>query len=306
MPARAAGTPGRGPVGGPRRGPPGRGPVLQAALRPQLSVATCRRGGQRAFPGRPTRCWWRPRPWSSSPTRRPRWSTAATSTTSSTCSGCGPGELVVASDGAGRWVPCRVAADRPGRRVAPGRPCRDCWSPTGRRSRTHRLRPRAHRCLRPDQGRPPGVGDPEADRARGRPHRARCEPHARWCAGRASAGAKAVERLRRVAREAAAQCRRVRLPEVTDVCRLDEVAGRRRRPGGPDRRRRRGAPGLDRPVLAVGPEGGWDDAERDAFGPAVGLGADRAAGRDGGRGGRRAAVRTPELAWYCPLRNHAP
>ena len=33
------------------------------------------------------------------------------------------------------------------------------------------------------------------------------------------------------------------------------------------------APGLDRPVLAVGPEGGWDPVERDRFGPTVGLGA---------------------------------
>ena len=44
----------------------------------------------------------------------------------------------------------------------------------------------------------------------------------RWEGDRAD---KAVERLRRVAREAAAQCRRAWLPEVTDVCRLDELAG---------------------------------------------------------------------------------
>jgi len=43
----------------------------------------------------------------------------------------------------------------------------------------------------------------------------------RWEEDRA---AKSVERLRRVVREAASQCRRARLPEVTDVCRLDEVA----------------------------------------------------------------------------------
>jgi 16S rRNA (uracil1498-N3)-methyltransferase len=90
----------------------------------------------------------------------------------------------------------------------------------------------------------------------------------RWDGDR---GAKAAGRLRRVAREAAAQCRRPWLPEVTDVCRLDEVEGRTGVPlaladagGAP--------PGLDRPVLAVGPEGGWDDAERATFGRTVGLG----------------------------------
>ena len=84
-------------------------------------------------------------------------------------------------------------------------------------------------------------------------------------------GAKAVERLRRVAREASAQCRRPWLPEVTEVCRLDQVTALAGAPlaladaGGT-------APHLDRPVLAIGPEGGWDDDERSAFGPGVGLG----------------------------------
>jgi 16S rRNA (uracil1498-N3)-methyltransferase len=91
----------------------------------------------------------------------------------------------------------------------------------------------------------------------------------RWEGDRA---VKSAERLRRVVREAASQCRRPRLPEVTGVCRLEEVAAAAGAPvtlaeagGGP--------PGLGRPVLAVGPEGGWDPDERDAFGPTVGLGA---------------------------------
>ena len=69
----------------------------------------------------------------------------------------------------------------------------------------------------------------------------------------------------------AAQCRRAWLPEVTGVCRLGEVAALSgcppalADPGG-------AAPGLGHPVLAVGPEGGWDEDERRAFGPAVGLG----------------------------------
>ncbi len=65
------------------------------------------------------------------------------------------------------------------------------------------------------------------------------------------------------------------------------------------------APGLDRPVMAVGPEGGWDDAERAAFGPAVGLGptvlrAETAAVVAG------ALLCDSVVVWYCPLRNHAP
>ena len=80
-----------------------------------------------------------------------------------------------------------------------------------------------------------------------------------------------VERLRRIAREASAQSRRVWLPEVTGVCVLGavaEVAGAApvlADPGG-------GPPGLDRPVVAVGPEGGWDDDERSAATATVGLG----------------------------------
>ena len=85
-------------------------------------------------------------------------------------------------------------------------------------------------------------------------------------------GAGAVERLRRVAREAAAQCRRVWLPEVTDVAHFGDLAGL-------------GAPGTvvlaqlsgDRPsadqvVVAVGPEGGWSASELEAGLPTVGFG----------------------------------
>jgi 16S rRNA (uracil1498-N3)-methyltransferase len=85
-------------------------------------------------------------------------------------------------------------------------------------------------------------------------------------------GRHAVERLRRVAREAAAQCRRVWLPEVTDVTTFGELETL-------------AAPGEvvlaqlsgDRPramqrVVAVGPEGGWSGAELGAGLPTVGFG----------------------------------
>ena len=91
----------------------------------------------------------------------------------------------------------------------------------------------------------------------------------RWSGPR---GTSAVERLRRVAREAAAQCRRVWLPDVTDTVGFADL-------------HRLGAPGEvvlaqlsgDRPtasqhVVAVGPEGGWSTSELASGLPTVGFG----------------------------------
>jgi 16S rRNA (uracil1498-N3)-methyltransferase len=89
----------------------------------------------------------------------------------------------------------------------------------------------------------------------------------RWPAGEAGTQ---VARLRRVAREAAMQSRRVWLPAVDAVTPFAALAAERgaavAHPGG-------GPPALARPVVLVGPEGGWDSAELVAAGPAlVGLG----------------------------------
>ncbi len=91
----------------------------------------------------------------------------------------------------------------------------------------------------------------------------------RWSGARGQA---TVERLRRVAREAAAQCRRVWLPEVSDTVRFGDLPAL-------------GAPGEvvlaqlsgDRPsvsqrVVAVGPEGGWSTGELASGLPTVGFG----------------------------------
>jgi 16S rRNA (uracil1498-N3)-methyltransferase len=91
----------------------------------------------------------------------------------------------------------------------------------------------------------------------------------RWSGAR---GPATVEKLRRVAREAAAQCRRVWLPEITDTVRFSDLASL-------------GAPGEvvlaqlsgDRPslrqhVVAVGPEGGWSTDELASGLPTVGFG----------------------------------
>lgn len=88
----------------------------------------------------------------------------------------------------------------------------------------------------------------------------------RWDAQRADGN---VERLRRVAREAAMQCRRSWLPEVTP---LGTFATVRALPDAALADAGGGPPSLDRPTVLVGPEGGWDDEERACGLPTVGLG----------------------------------
>ena len=88
----------------------------------------------------------------------------------------------------------------------------------------------------------------------------------RWEPGRADHHR---QRLRRVAREAAMQARRVRLPAIEGpVEALDAVAwngAALAQPGGEP-------PRLEWPVVLVGPEGGWSDEERQRSTASVGLG----------------------------------
>ena len=91
----------------------------------------------------------------------------------------------------------------------------------------------------------------------------------RWSGAR---GQGAVERLRRVAREAAGQCRRVWLPEIAEVMRFDAL-GSLGAPGdvvlaqlSGDRLR------ASHLVVAVGPEGGWSAGELASGLPTVGFG----------------------------------
>jgi len=88
----------------------------------------------------------------------------------------------------------------------------------------------------------------------------------RWDADRAAHHA---GRLRRIARQAAMQSRRAWLPVVEDLHSFAEVAAlpaaALAEPGGP-------APSLDRPVVLVGPEGGWTEEEVATGVSRVGLG----------------------------------
>jgi 16S rRNA (uracil1498-N3)-methyltransferase len=78
--------------------------------------------------------------------------------------------------------------------------------------------------------------------------------------------------MRRVAREAALQCRRVWLPEVTEVTpfsaliRLGEAGQVVLAQLSGDR------PASTHTVVAVGPEGGWSEEELDCGLPRVGFG----------------------------------
>jgi len=89
----------------------------------------------------------------------------------------------------------------------------------------------------------------------------------RWPAGEAGTQ---VARLRRVAREAAMQSRRVWLPTVDVVTPFAVMAAQ---PGAAVAHPGGGPPSLDNPVVLIGPEGGWDQAEvADAGRVLVGLG----------------------------------
>lgn len=91
----------------------------------------------------------------------------------------------------------------------------------------------------------------------------------RWSGARGKA---TVEKLRRVAREAAAQCRRVWLPEITDTLSFSGL-----RDLGADGEVVLAQLSGDRPsvrqrVVAVGPEGGWSADELASGLPTVGFG----------------------------------
>lgn len=172
-----------------------------------------------------------------------------------------PGEAVGASDGAGRWRVCEVAAVGPAVRLEAVGPV-----------------------VAEPEPRPPltvGFSLVKGDRPelvvqkltelgvdRILPLVA-ARSVVRWDAERA---ARALGRLRHVAREAAMQSRRPRLPEVGELTPVAVAAADLAGAGGLCQQGGAVAPTLRRPALLVGPEGGWDEAELACGLPHVRLG----------------------------------
>ncbi len=167
------------------------------------------------------------------------------------------GETVVAADGAGHWRACRYG---PGGRLEPVGDIVSCTRPA----------PEVTVGFVPVKGdRPEWVVQKLTELGVDRiVVLTSARAVVRWEGDREG---KALDRLRRVSREGAAQSRRPWTPSVTGVGTLADLAGELAgglalaQPGGP-------APGPGLTGLAVGPEGGWGEAELELGLPAVGLG----------------------------------
>ena len=165
------------------------------------------------------------------------------------------GEVVTASDGAGRWVACRFA----------GRPALEV---DGQVTFEPAADPAITVAFAPVKGdRPEWAVQKLTELGVDRiiPLLA-ARSVVRWTGDRAAAP---VARLRRVAREAAMQSRRPWLPEVGDSLPFAAAAAL---PGAALAVAGGDPPSLDQPVVLVGPEGGWDPDELGAELPTVGLG----------------------------------
>ena len=88
----------------------------------------------------------------------------------------------------------------------------------------------------------------------------------RWDAERRASH---LQRLRKIAREAAMQSRRAYIADVSEISDFGTVAAV---PGAALADRGGQPPSLAQPVVLIGPEGGWTEAERASELPRVGLG----------------------------------
>lgn len=171
------------------------------------------------------------------------------------------GETVSASDGRGAWRPCTWTGDGDGGGGG--------LAPAGEVERVAAPAPAITVAFAPVKGdRPEWVVQKLTEVGVDRiVVLATARSVVRWEGERA---AKQVGRLARVAREAAMQSRRVWLPSVEGVVPFAEAANWGRgvamaEPGG-------ASPSPARPVVLVGPEGGWSAEELGAELPRVGLG----------------------------------
>lgn len=162
------------------------------------------------------------------------------------------GDALTVSDGAGAWVPCRFG---------------DELEVAGERQVEQRRLPELVLGFAPVKGdRPEWVVQKATELGVDRIIVLRAERSVvRWDGHRAE---RQIERLAKVAREAAMQCRRCHLPALDGVAGIDDLAGRagvvRAEMGGDP-------PTLDRPFVLVGPEGGWSTGEVDQIPATVGL-----------------------------------
>jgi len=178
-----------------------------------------------------------------------------------------PGETVVAADGAGSWRLCRITGT-----TQRDSGCAGLLEPDGPVHHEAPSYPEVTVAFVPAKGERPEwavqkLTESGVDRI---VVLGSSRAVVRWEGVRRD---RALQRLARVAREAAAQSRRARLPEITEAPDLETLAGRLAPvrlaladPAG-------APPDLGTPALAVGPEGGWDPAEVGRGWPLVRLGA---------------------------------
>lgn len=164
-----------------------------------------------------------------------------------------PGDPLTVADGVGRWRPCRFGPE---------------LEPVGPVVSVPPPEPELTVAFAPTKGdRPEWAVQKLTELGVDHVVVLACERSVvRWDGDRA---VRHLERLGAVAREAAMQCRRSRLPTLTGPVPVAELLGAEgvaRADGGGD------PPTLDRPVVLVGPEGGWSEAERAVPVATVGLG----------------------------------
>jgi 16S rRNA (uracil1498-N3)-methyltransferase len=178
-----------------------------------------------------------------------------------------PGEAVVAADGRGRWRLCEfLGAETPG-----GSGPRRMLEPSGPVHAEADDTPAMTVAFAPAKGdRPEWVVQKLTELGMNRIVVLSTKRSVvRWQGDRAE---RALERLRRIAVEAAGQCRRVWLPELVGPIELAQLS-QSVHPANLAIAERGGEPlGDGCHAVAVGPEGGWAPEERALGLPAVGLG----------------------------------
>lgn len=162
------------------------------------------------------------------------------------------GEPLTVSDGEGRWRPCRFG---------------DELEVVGEVREEFRVEPPLAVAFAPVKGdRPEWVVQKLTELGADRiVVLAADRSVVRWEGERAE---RHLDRLGKVAREAAMQCRRCHLPRIEGIATVTDVADE---PGAVRAEAGGAPPSVEHRVVLVGPEGGWSDAERGRVPATVGL-----------------------------------